>query len=175
MDTRTETVEAAQRGVRAKKTSREGPGAPIPPTSIYLAGLLGSWWLDRYRHFPIDGAGAGAFQLALGAIAFVAGVWLFVWGLATFRREDTGIMLQQDATRVVASGPYRFTRNPMYVGLTSSYFGLALFFNAAWPIVFLPVVLIVLTIAVIVREERYMRAHFGQAYDAYCARVRRWL
>ena len=63
----------------------------------------------------------------------------------------------------------------MYVGLTVGYLGLALLFNFAWPVVLLPIVLVVTTIAVIVREERYMQARFGPAYETYCARVPRWL
>lgn len=155
--------------------SRRGPGAPIPPTLVYVAGFLAAWWLDGMRRFPVDGAGASGVQLALGGLMFAAGVWLFAWGLATFARVRTGIMLQQEATLVVEQGPYRFSRNPMYVAFTASYFGLALFVNAAWPIVLLPLVLIVLSVTVISREEQYMRSRFGDAYDAYCRRVPRWL
>ncbi len=153
----------------------KGPGAPIPPTFVYAAGFLAAWWLDARRRFPIDGAGASAAQIVVGGVAFAVGVWLFAWGLATFARARTGIMLQQAASHVVDEGPYRFTRNPMYVGLTSSYFGLALLVNAAWPLVLLPVVLVVLTLAVIRREERYMLGQFGPQYETYCRRVRRWL
>jgi protein-S-isoprenylcysteine O-methyltransferase Ste14 len=142
---------------------------------VYSAGLLAGWWLDTVRRFPVDGAGAGVAQIALGAIALSAGTVLFFWGLLTFYRARTGIMLQQDASHVVQTGPYRFTRNPMYVGSTIGYLGLALLFNVAWPVVLLPIVLIVLTLTVILREERYMHARFGPAYEAYCARVPRWL
>ena len=103
------------------------------------------------------------------------GTWLFGWGLMTFFRSATGIMLQQSASTVVDAGPYRFSRNPMYVGLTVGYVGVALVINIAWPIVLLPLVLVAVTTAVIAREERYMLARFGPAYEAYCARVRRWL
>jgi protein-S-isoprenylcysteine O-methyltransferase Ste14 len=141
----------------------------------YVAGLLAGWWLDGVRRFPIDGAGASPWQTALGVIALAAGVWLFFWGLATFYRARTGIMLQQAASHVVRSGPYRFTRNPMYVGFTVGYVGLALLFNAAWPVVLLPVVLVVLTLTVIQREERYMASAFGPEYLDYCQQVPRWL
>jgi protein-S-isoprenylcysteine O-methyltransferase Ste14 len=155
--------------------SRRGPGGPIPPTLVYAAGFLLAWWLDSLRRFPVDGAGPSAAQLGIGGLLFATGLWLFIWGLVTFSRVETGIMLQQDATRVVEQGPYRYSRNPMYVGFTASYLGLALFVNAAWPIVVLPVVLIVLSTAVIAREERYMRTRFGADYEAYCRRVPRWL
>lgn len=142
---------------------------------VYSAGLLAGWWLNSVRTFPIDSAGAGVAQLVLGGIALAAGTVLFFWGLWTFYRARTGIMLQQDASHVVQSGPYRFSRNPMYVGSTIGYVGLALLFNLAWPVVLLPVVLIVLTLTVILREERYMQSRFGSTYDAYCSRVPRWL
>jgi protein-S-isoprenylcysteine O-methyltransferase Ste14 len=142
---------------------------------VYVSGLLAGWWLDSIRRFPIDGAGAQVPQIALGIVALTAGTVLFFWGLVTFYRARTGIMLQQDASHVVESGPYRFSRTPMYVGSTVGYTGLALLFNLAWPVVLLPIVLIVLTVAVILREERYMHARFGPAYETYCARVPRWL
>jgi len=154
---------------------RRGPGGPVPPTLVYFGGIFAGWWLDTLRRFPIDGAGASAGQFIAGGIALALGFVFFFWGLFTFARARTGIMLQQDASHVVQSGPYRFTRNPMYVGLTVGYLGLALLFNFAWPIVLLPIVLIVTTVAVIVREERYMQARFGPAYETYCARVPRWL
>jgi protein-S-isoprenylcysteine O-methyltransferase Ste14 len=155
--------------------SRRGPGAPIPPTLVYVAGFAAAWWLDSVRRFPIDGAGASVPQIVLGSIGMAIGVVMFAWGMMTFARARTGIMLQQDASHVVEAGPYKFTRNPMYVGFTAGYFGLALVLNAAWPVVLLPIVLIVLTLAVIWREERYMRTQFGSDYEAYCRRVPRWL
>jgi len=79
------------------------------------------------------------------------------------------------ARAIVVTGPYRFTRNPMYVGLTVAYVGIALLVNMAWPLLTLPAVLIALRLFVIAREERHLRQAFPEAYAAYCARVRRWL
>jgi protein-S-isoprenylcysteine O-methyltransferase Ste14 len=63
----------------------------------------------------------------------------------------------------------------MYVGCVAAYFGLAVVANSVWPLFLLPIVLLLLIVIVIRREERYMRATFGDQYDAYCRRVRRWL
>jgi protein-S-isoprenylcysteine O-methyltransferase Ste14 len=63
----------------------------------------------------------------------------------------------------------------MYVSFTAMYVGMALALGVWWPLLLLPVVIAVLTVAIIAREERYMRATFGAAYEDYCRRVRRWI
>lgn len=151
-----------------------GPGAPLPPTLIYIVGFLLGWWLERVAPLT-SGALPGAAVRSVGWIAVAAGTGLFIWGLATFAQQRTGIMLQQAATRVVSVGPYRWSRNPQYVAFTLIYLGLALAYGLIWPVILLPGVLLLLTAAVIAREERYMRATFGSGYVDYCQRVRRWL
>jgi protein-S-isoprenylcysteine O-methyltransferase Ste14 len=76
---------------------------------------------------------------------------------------------------MVVHGPFRFTRNPMYVGLVALYMSLSLFVNSAWPLILLPVVIAVVQRQVIVREEAYLEGKFGEQYRAYKARVRRWI
>jgi protein-S-isoprenylcysteine O-methyltransferase Ste14 len=78
-------------------------------------------------------------------------------------------------TALVAHGPYRFTRNPMYLGLALLYLGLALLVNSAWPLALFPVAIMLVDRWVIAREEAYLERVFGDAYRAYQARVRRWL
>lgn len=77
-------------------------------------------------------------------------------------------------TALALGGPYRFTRNPMYLGLASLHLGAALLFDSFWVILTLPPVLWVVRRAVIDREERYLEARFGGAYLDYKRRVRRW-
>ena len=77
--------------------------------------------------------------------------------------------------RIIRGGPYRFTRNPMYLGMTSMYLGVTLCKNWAWPVFCLPFVWWVMNAYVIAREERYLEAKFGDDYRRYKARVRRWL
>jgi protein-S-isoprenylcysteine O-methyltransferase Ste14 len=80
------------------------------------------------------------------------------------------------ATRtIVGSGPYRFTRNPMYVSLALAYAGMALTINSVWPLVFLPFIVLLVDRYVIRREEAYLARKFGAEYEAYRGRVRRWL
>ena len=75
----------------------------------------------------------------------------------------------------VTDRPYRFTRNPMYTGLTVAYLGGAALLDSGWPIIVLPIVLFVLVRTVVSREETYLNHAFGADHGAYTARVRRWL
>lgn len=151
------------------------PDVRIPPPAIFLGGLIAAWVLDRGLEFSIDGAGPGWVQIALGGLLVACGLGLIVTAGTTMRRAGTTLMPHRAATRLVSAGPFRFTRNPIYLALTSLYIGVAILANAAWPLVFLPLVLGVLTVSVIHREEQYLRAAFGADYDDYCRRVRRWL
>jgi protein-S-isoprenylcysteine O-methyltransferase Ste14 len=152
-----------------------GPDVRFPPPFLFAAGFLVAWLLHRRVPFEIAGAGGGLVQGALGAVGFGLGLALMCAGFWTFMQNRTPVIPHRPARLLVRRGPYRFTRNPMYLGLTFAYVGLALLINWAWPLVLLPLVLIALTTFVIAREERYLRSAFGTDYDAYCQQVRRWL
>jgi protein-S-isoprenylcysteine O-methyltransferase Ste14 len=151
------------------------PGVRFPPPLLFVAGLVAAWALGRRWPLPLAGDEAGGALTAAGAGLVALGVALAAWGVVTFRRARTGIYPRTPATAVVEAGPYRFTRNPMYVGMTLGYLGGALAMNSAWPLVLLPAVLVVLYGAVVRREERYLASAFGPAYEDYRRRVRRWL
>lgn len=91
------------------------------------------------------------------------------------KRAGTDPRPSRPSTAIVTSGPFRFMRNPMYVGTTSLYAGVSLLANAVWPLVLLVPLLLVLRWGVVSREERYLEAKFGDSYRAYRAQVRRWL
>ena len=152
-----------------------GPGVRFPPPLLFIAGFLLGWWLDTRLEFLINGAGAGPMQLGLGFALVGSGFALMLWGITTFLRARTAVIPMSPARVIVATGPYRFTRTPMYVGLTAAYAGIALLVNMLWPMVTLPAVLVALHYLVIAREERHLRQAFPDAYGAYAARVRRWL
>jgi protein-S-isoprenylcysteine O-methyltransferase Ste14 len=82
---------------------------------------------------------------------------------------------REATTAVVESGPFRYTRNPAYVAFTVAYLGISLLAGSRWPLLLLPVVLVVVDRGVIHREERYLDARFGSDYSGYRRRVRRWL
>jgi protein-S-isoprenylcysteine O-methyltransferase Ste14 len=152
----------------------KGPMVKWPPTLVFCGGLLGGWGLHQALPFPLDPSGPSLLQL-LGLAVFAAGAAIFFWGLVTFGSERTGIMFQEPARRLVTRGPYRFSRNPMYVGFAVGYCGIALLANTAWPFFLLPPVMALVVVSVIGREEQYLRSIFGEPYDEYCRHVRRWL
>jgi len=152
-----------------------GPGVPFPPPFIFVGAWLIAWGLHTRVPFEIAGGGVGVLQGAGGSLLLAAGLGAVAAGLITFRRHRTAVIPHRDASTLVRSGPYRLTRNPMYLGLTWVYVGLSAVMNWAWPLLLLPMVLIVLTTVVIQREERYLQSTFGLDYREYCRHVRRWL
>jgi protein-S-isoprenylcysteine O-methyltransferase Ste14 len=153
-----------------------GPGTPFPPTLLFILGLLAAWWLHQAVPFAIGPAPSLAVWMMVGgALILAAGTAVFWWGMTTFARARTGIMLQRPASRLVTAGPYRWSRNPMYVGFVAMYLGFALIMNSIWPLALLPAVVLVLEFVVIAREERYLRTVFGSEYEEYCRRVKRWI
>jgi protein-S-isoprenylcysteine O-methyltransferase Ste14 len=150
-------------------------GVYVPPPLWFAAGLIAAWIIDRYLvALPMSLAVASVAR-SVGPLLLVAGVLLLGWGMVTFRRAGTAIVPHRAAARIVSSGPYRFTRNPMYTGLTIVYAGVTAILATWWPLLLLPVVLFTVFLLVIRREEAYLRSAFGDEYVAYCARVRRWL
>lgn len=150
---------------------RTTAGVLAPPPLIYLLPLLAGLLLDRW--YPIGGLPRGPARL-LGLIGFAAFL-IAIMALAAFRRAGTRPEPWKPTTALVTAGPYRLTRNPMYLGFTGLYLGLALWFGGYWPLLLLPLVLVVMVHGVIRREEAYLERRFGEEYLAYRRRVRRWL
>lgn len=158
-----------------RNATSHGPGVLFPPPLLLAASFLIGWVLEtRVQTLPFVQDGSAAME-AVGTIALVLGLAISFWGIWTFHRARTAIMPTRPASELVTSGPFRFSRNPMYVGLTVAYIGLALVSNTLWPIVLLPLALVTLYALVIRREERYLAAEFGEHYADYRRRVRRWI
>ena len=110
-----------------------------------------------------------------GIALFMAGAALAGWGWLIFHKAGTTKTPGQSSTTLVTRGPYRITRNPMYVGLAAAYLGEAGILNQVWPVLVLPLALAYVHWIVIPVEEARLRESFGAAYARYRARVRRWL
>ena len=90
------------------------------------------------------------------------------------KRAGTNLRPDRPATVVVTDGPFRFSRNPLYLSLIALYLGITLLFDAFWPLVTLAPALAVMHWGAVLRKEQYLEAKFGDEYRAYKARVRRW-
>lgn len=150
-------------------------GVFVPPPLLYVVPILAAAMLHSRRPWQILEGHALALTLG-GFFATAIGVAIGLASVYGFQKASTTILpAGRPTTAIVQRGPYRFTRNPMYLAMAFAYVGLSLLLNNLWALVLLPLVLAVIDLAVIRREERYLAAKFGQPYRDYCARVRRWL
>ena len=110
-----------------------------------------------------------------GAVLIALAVALGFWALALFRRAGTGVVPFSDATTLVIRGPYRFTRNPMYLGMAGILAGTAIWLGSLTPWLVLPAFMRLMGQRFIGREEAMLERTFGEPYVRYRAAVRRWL
>ena len=151
--------------------SKDIAGVIAPPPLIYLAALLIGFGLEYGWPSPSLASGVG---YPVGAVLILSGLAVAFSAILGFRRAGTNVEPWQPSTALVASGPYRYTRNPMYVGLTLIYLGVTAVFGGLWMAAMLLPALVIMRYGVIAREELYMEAKFGDAYRDYKASVRRW-
>jgi protein-S-isoprenylcysteine O-methyltransferase Ste14 len=143
-----------------------------PPLAWALAVITGFvlGWLEPLEFVPEDWS-AGL----LGAVVFVLALALAVWALDTMTRAGTNVPTNRPTTTIVEGGPYRFTRNPIYMGMFGGLIGLGIAFDNLWlPLMLVPFALVI-RYGVVAREEAYLERKFGDAYRRYRQRVRRWL
>ncbi len=154
------------------ETGDDIPHVIAPPPLLYVGPLILGLTADHW--WPLGTTVPAPWRWLAGALGLgLSG--LLVAAILAFRRARTRPEPWKPTTALVVDGPYRFTRNPMYVGFTLIYAGVALLADSAWPFLLLPAVLLVMQRFVIRREERYLERKFGDAYRAYCASVRRWV
>lgn len=146
---------------------------PVPLVFVfaYLAGVACQYF------FPvkIHSAEVSLIIKITGAVVFVSGGLLAAWSLIIFRRERTTVVPGKSSKKIVDYGPYRFSRNPMYVSLVLAYLGEAGLLTQLWPVVLLLPVFLYVNQVVIPLEEEILRKDFKEAFEKYFTRVNRWL
>jgi len=145
----------------------------VPPPLLYLAGLALGLALDGRFDDGISLTPAVARWIALGLI--LAGMALIVTGVGRFRKEGTRPEPWAPASLLVTNGIYRWTRNPMYLGMSVIYGGLALLFWSPVAGALLVPLVAIMNFVIIPREEAYLERRFGKEYAAYKRETRRWL
>lgn len=142
-----------------------------PPLLFALVFLIG---VGVQRYWPLPAAAPEGLRSA-GAVLALLGLLLALSCGAMFLAARTTVIPHGHPRRLLRAGPYRYTRNPMYLSLTLVYLGAAAGFGQPWSALFVVVPLAVVNGWVIPFEERRLRETFGEEYRRYCATVRRWL
>ena len=148
-------------------------GIVIPPPLLFAAPFLAGWLIGLRWQWPLLAErGVG---VTLGAAFIACGVAIAIAGIREFRAAHTTVLPFGGTSQMVTSGVYRWTRNPMYLGMALAYIGFSMLANSGWCLVLLPVALALVYVLAIRREERYLARKFGESYERYRADVRRWL
>lgn len=148
----------------------DGPGVKPPPPVVVAGGLGLAWGLNHL--LPVQ---LGPPAVALGGLlAFAAMAWVG-WALIMLLRAGNDPRPDKPDTAMVEAGPFRWGRNPIYLGFVAGMAGVALYWGTLWGWLAVGAVFLWLDFAVVRREEAYLTTRFGAAYEAYRKRVRRWL
>jgi protein-S-isoprenylcysteine O-methyltransferase Ste14 len=143
-----------------------------PPLALLLAIMAG---LALNRFVPLSFLPPDLPALWLGAVAFAVGLALAIWAITTMTRAGSNVPTNLPTTTIVERGPYRFTRNPIYLGMFLALIGLTVALDNFWLLAMLVLFAIVIRYGVVAREEAYLERKFGDVYRSYRSRVRRWL
>jgi len=151
---------------------KDNPGViAFPPVILVATLVLGAMahWVWPIRLFDAVPA-----RVVGGIIVGLAGVFAF-WARSAMIKVGTNIRPDQPALALANSGPYVYTRNPMYLSLCALQVGIGLLIDGLLPVLFVVPLALVLHFGVVKREERYLTAKFGESYVSYTRRVRRWI
>ncbi len=152
--------------------NQHGPNVRLHPPIIYAISILSGIWL--YKLWPLAMPFAIHGRLYGGIIVVIA-VIIAAWSLLNFHRNNTDVRPDKPDSALITSGPYRYTRNPLYIVLSLTQITVAVWLDNLWVLLLVIPSIIVITRYAIAREERYLEQLFGQDYLDYKKRVRRWL
>lgn len=147
-------------------------GGVTPPPIIYAVCFLAGLGLDGLWPVPLLPL---AVQYSVGVAFMVAGLALFVWALREFTRAQTAVTHHRPTTGIVATGPFGFSRNPIYVAMTTVYLGAAIAVDGVLVLVLVLPAIVAIHTLVIPNEETFLEKTFGDDYRRYKSTVRRWI
>jgi len=155
-----------------KNENNDNAGVKLPPPIVYLGlGLIGVGMeyvipLSIGIDSPVNYLGVGVIIVSIVSLMFV---------FKFYKRYETEIEPWKTTSKIITTGPYKYSRNPVYIFLCGVPIGLGIAFNTYWALfAFIPALIIVYFTAV-KKEEKYLETKFGQEYLDYKAKVRRWL
>jgi protein-S-isoprenylcysteine O-methyltransferase Ste14 len=150
------------------------PGVIAPPPLIYVGFLAAAAVLEALM--PLPGLpSAPAARYVIGVVLAALGIAVIIAGARRFIAAGTNLPPMLPTTALVTDGPYRWSRNPLYLAMLTVYLGIAIAAGGLWGLVLAVPLLWLINVAVVAREERYLERKFGDVYRQYRAGVRRWL
>ena len=155
------------------RSAKDTAGVVIPPPIVLLLALIAASILQWWKPWPIAPAGFPTLTVGVG-LALVA-IALAGWSIRTMRLAGTRFETSKPTSAIVAHGPFRFTRNPIYLAMMLLLFGFGLGLDSAWPLLVIAPFFLVIRYGVVAREEAYLARLFGDAYLDYKRSVRRWI
>jgi protein-S-isoprenylcysteine O-methyltransferase Ste14 len=145
----------------------------LPPFIILIPLVVGV--LLHYLVLKLQMINTHSLGHMIGWPLVVLGVLLMFWSVKTMRGSGEDEDVRTPTHSIVKSGPYKYTRNPIYLSFVITYLGLTLIINTWWLLIFLPIAVLVIHFGVILREEKYLKVKLGDQYQAYLEKVTRWL
>jgi len=151
----------------------DNPGVIAFPPLIWLINIA----ISLVVHFFVIRISIMNYKASLicGVVLVIAAPTLALWAVTTMKKAGTNVDPSKPALAIVRGGPFRFTRNPMYLALCILQVALGLFFNDWITLLFVVPVALILHYGVVLREERYLTAKFGEPYLQLKREVRRWI
>jgi protein-S-isoprenylcysteine O-methyltransferase Ste14 len=143
----------------------------VRPPLVYLSSIMAGASLTWLWPLPFALPAA----VPIGSTMVFASILLFLFSVRALRAAGTPVRGNQPTTNIVRTGPYRFSRNPIYLSFFGVQLGIALWISSIWMVATLIPAAVVVSCVVVPREERYLESRFGQQYSSYRDSVRRWL
>ncbi|HEY5623316.1 MAG TPA: isoprenylcysteine carboxylmethyltransferase family protein [Gammaproteobacteria bacterium] len=153
-------------------SARQSEGLVTPPPLIYLGFILIGVGLNYQWPWSFI---IGIARYVLGVATIVVSIAIFVWVLTMFSSARTSVDHRKPTTALITSGPFRYSRNPIYVSMTLLSAGIAVVTSNFWILLMTLPAVITVHFLVILREEAFLKEKFGDRYLQYCASVRRWI
>lgn len=162
----------SEAGCHKRTENTDSAGVITPPPLLYLGSLASGVALNLFFAMPLSGA--PLVLQVLGFLLAASGAFIARWSFVTMKRMGTSADPRKSSMALATGGPFRISRNPIYLAMTMLYVGACLLLNSFWPLAFLIPLVFLMHYGVITREEKYLEEKFGKPYLEYKSKTRRW-